>query len=47
MMSVSLRASTVTALVTNEHNHFRCHERLLDAHSGWTIVDDNRLPRPN
>jgi len=23
--------------------HF--HERLLDAHSGWAIVDDNRLPR--
>jgi hypothetical protein len=26
-------------------NNRTFHERLLDAHSGWAIVDDNRLPR--
>jgi hypothetical protein len=26
-------------------NHIPFRERLLDAHAGWAIVDDNRLPR--
>lgn len=39
--------SILPVLVTDQRNLFLFHERLLDAHSGWAIVDDNRLPRSN